>query len=165
MVHSSKLPEKATREQAIATLNDHGFFLGCDPHLSTFEILETSDPPPALPEVVKEQGTGEKTASFRVTDIVHAVPAGLWDTKVVSTYEITNVKDGIFARIKSPLSIVMDTWWQVKKGEDGALELVEEIEINCSRFLVGIVRSQCENGWAKIHAKILKRLEDEVQTR
>ncbi|KAK3329768.1 hypothetical protein B0H66DRAFT_586234 [Apodospora peruviana] len=157
--HSSKLPAKATREQGVAMLNDHEFFLHCDPHLSKFEAL-TSEETPAVPDKIKEQARGE-TKCYRVTDIVHAIPAGLWDTNVVSTYEFTNITNGVFARIKSPLSIVMDTIWEIQAGEDGALELVEDVEINCSRLLLGVVKSQCEGGWEKIHAKMLGRLEEE----
>lgn len=105
---------------------------------------------------------------YHVTDIVHAIPAGIWDTKVESTYEFTDIQDGLFVRIRSPLSVVMDTVWEVREvpaqaGEVAGLELVENLTIQCSRLLVGIVKGQCENGWGKIHAKMIARLEEEIQ--
>ncbi len=80
---------------------------------------------------------------------------------MVSTYEFTDTEDGVFVRIRSPLSVVLDTIWTIK-GEDGDLEMVEDANISCSRLLVGVVKSQCENGWAKIHAKMIGRLKDEA---
>ncbi len=80
---------------------------------------------------------------------------------MVSTYEMTNIADGVFVRIKSPMSVVMDTVWEIK-GDDGALELVEDVAINCSKLLVSTVKGLCEGGWDKIHAKMLARLEPDV---
>lgn len=121
----------------------------------------------------KENGTEDRTedeataplpACYRVTDIVHAVPAGIWDTNVVSDYEFTDIRDGLFVRIKSPLSIVMDTVWTVRAvdgdggdGDEGGLELVQDITIRCSRLVIGFVKGQCENGWESIHAKMTAR--------
>ena len=116
----------------------------------------------------QEGGGGVVPTCYRVTDIVHAIPAGIWDTNVVSTYEFVDVQDGVFVRIRSPLSVVMETFWEVravdaKENGDGGekgLELVEDVTIRCSRLLVGLVKKECENGWEGIHAKMYKRLED-----
>ncbi|EAQ92854.1 hypothetical protein CHGG_01089 [Chaetomium globosum CBS 148.51] len=165
----------------------------------------TLNPPPAVPDHVKPElrarpqpssnsssGSGSSGSSqdegeapetvpecYRVTDIVHAIPAGIWDTNVVSVFEITDIEDGWFVRIRSPLSVVMETFWRVREvagagagaGESGGegdeggegeagpgLELVEEITISCSRLLMGIVKSQCENDWKQIHGKMVARL-------
>ncbi|GAB1310809.1 Activator of Hsp90 ATPase N-terminal domain-containing protein [Madurella fahalii] len=187
MVHSSRLPKGTTRSQALAMLSDYEFFLSCDPHLDKFEPIANPEtelsPPPTLPDSVKSQlrppspsqSSPPETASdsaptpvcYRVTDIVHAIPAGIWDTNVVSTYEFTGIRDGLFVRIRSPLSVVMDTFWEVREvgGEEGdqGLELVEDLTIRCSRLLVGIVKGQCEDGWERIHAKMIARLEGEVK--
>lgn len=142
-------------------LSDYEFFLSCNPQMSKFELLDL-DTPPEVPETVTSQARGDaKTASYSVTNVMHAIPAGIWDTNVVSTYEFTDITEGVFVRIKGPLSIVMDTLWEIKEREDGTLELEEDIVINCSRFLIGMVSSECENGWSKIHAKMLARLEGE----
>lgn len=99
---------------------------------------------------------------YRVTDIVHAIPGGVWDTNVVSTFEFTLIRDGLFVRIRSPLSIVMDTIWSIREVDEGGekgLELVQDVTIQCSRLLIGFVKGQCENGWEGIHAKMIGRLE------
>ncbi|KAK5663332.1 hypothetical protein OQA88_3760 [Cercophora sp. LCS_1] len=163
LIHSSPLPNSTTKPAAISMLQDHPFFLSCDPHLASFNPLD--DPATEIPDSIRSKlGTPDtKTISYKVTDIVHTIPAGLWDTNVVSTYEFTNITDGVFVRIRSPLSIVMDTVWEIKETEDGkGLELVEDISITCSRLLIGVVKGQCEGGWAKIHAKMLGRLEEEA---
>ncbi|KAK4116507.1 hypothetical protein N656DRAFT_774782 [Canariomyces notabilis] len=179
ITHSSRLPKGTTRAQALSMLSDYEFFLSCDPHLDKFERIAdpagSLDSAPSVPDSVKSQLRRSSSSSpdpvptptcYRVTDIVHAIPAGIWDTNVVSTYEFTDIKDGLFVRIRSPLSIVMDTFWQIREveGEDGLLELVEDVNIQCSRLLIGLVKSQCENGWAKIHAKMISRLEEEGKT-
>lgn len=196
MVHSSRLPRGTTREQALAMLSDHEFFLSCDPHLDKFEPISPSELPlpPTLPDRARSQlrsgspspspaasssspssspSSPPVPACYRVTDIVHAIPAGIWDTSLVSTYELTEIRDGLFVRIRSPLSVVMDTFWEVRAVEQGdadggqaeVLELVEDMTIQCSRLLVGLVKGQCENGWGHIHAKMIARLEGEIRER
>ncbi|KAL2019829.1 hypothetical protein VTK56DRAFT_9180 [Thermocarpiscus australiensis] len=183
MVHASRLPQGTTRAQALAMLSDYEFFLSCDPHLDKFERIVPdavagagagADVPDAVRDQQLRDGPSGSAAPvcYRVTDIVHAIPAGIWDTNVVSTYEFTDIRDGMFVRIRSPLSIVMDTFWEVRPVGDGegegeagelGLELVEDMTIQCSRFLVGLVKGQCENGWGKIHEKMIGRLEREVK--
>ena len=162
MLHSSTLPQGTTTEQAIRLLlHDHEFFLRCDPHLVKFEsITPEADKKPTLPDAI--EGTGE-TRCYKVTDLVHTLPAGLWDSNVVSTYEMTNLSNGVFVRILSPMSVAMDTIWTIRDGpEDGSLELVEDVNINCSKLLIGTVKGLCESGWGKIHAKMIERLDAEV---
>lgn len=121
--------------------------------------------------------------TYRVTDIVHTLPAGIWDSRVVSTYEMTNLEDGMFVRVRSPMSVVMDMTWSVKAvtvdevedeveagakagaeagAEAGAvaLELHDEVVIYCSRLLIGTVKSLCEGGWQEIHRRMMARLDE-----
>lgn len=145
-------------------LHDHDFFLRLDPHLSTFHA-ETPASTPEIPASVKPVSP---TKTYSVTDIVHTIPAGLWDSKVVSTNELTDTADGLFVRIKCPLSVVMDTVWEIRQvegGADGDLEVYEDIEIRCPRLLLGVVKSQCAGGMEEIHAKMFRRLEGEVKTK
>ncbi|KAK1768440.1 hypothetical protein QBC33DRAFT_534975 [Phialemonium atrogriseum] len=111
LLHSSKLPEDTTTQQAIAMLQDHEFFLHCDPHMAKFQPVETDTHAP-IPERIEALG---ETKSYQI------------------------------------------------KGEEGQLELVEDVDINCSMLLVSIVRSQCENGWQKIHEKMIGRLREGPQ--
>ncbi|KAK3396322.1 hypothetical protein B0T20DRAFT_268100 [Sordaria brevicollis] len=161
LLHKTPLPPKVTREQAIELLQDHDLLLSCDPHLAKYEPLTPSTPPP-IPTAVQPRVLGE-TKSFKVTDVIHTLPAGLWDSNVVSTYEFAKLDTGLFVRIKSPLSMVMETVWEIKQREDdGGLEIVENVEISCSRLLIGIAKGQCEGAWQLIHGKMVKRLEEQV---
>ncbi len=135
-------------------MHNHDFFLRCEPHLVGLKELKP-ETAPALPDGV--EATGE-TQTYETIDLVHTLPAGLWDSRVVSTTEITDLADGIFTRIKSPLSVVMDTLWLVK-GEDGALELEQAISISCSKLLLGTVKGLCESDWKRIHETLLAGLE------
>ncbi len=196
LTHKTPLPPGTTRPQALALLSDHLFFLACDPHMAQHELVPPSafatlTPPPSIPDDVQAQirssssssSSSSKTKSawkgveeekeeevlptcYRVTDIVHAIPAGIWDTRVVSVYEFTLIREGVFVRIRSPMGVVMETFWRVGEGEgteDGRLVLVEDVTIRCSRLLVGIVRGQCEGNWRGIHGKVVERLEGELR--
>jgi hypothetical protein len=112
-----------------------------------------------------EEEEGVVPICYRITDIVMAIPAGLWEPTVVSDSEFTDIRDGVFVRLRSPLSVVMETFWEIRdvEGEGGALELAEEITIKCSRLLVGLVRKECENGFGEIHGRCIARLEEELK--
>ncbi|KJZ73631.1 hypothetical protein HIM_06964 [Hirsutella minnesotensis 3608] len=157
--NSSPIPNGVTAEKATSMLQNHEFFIQCDPHMVKYELVDT----PSSPEPVVPEGRCSPPVApprcYRVTDKVHALPAGLWDSDVVSTYEFINIDRGCFVRIRSPMSTVLETVWQVEEAEDGELVLVEDVLITCSRFVVGIVKSTCENGWKGIHAKLLGELQ------
>ncbi|CAK7224011.1 hypothetical protein SCUCBS95973_005375 [Sporothrix curviconia] len=182
--HSTRLPAGIDKTQAVAAiLQDHKAFIQCGPHSVDCEevqgdeaaklaatALATQKEHP-LPEDVravveaypKEDAAGKTFAVYRVTDVVQTLPAGLWDSRVVSTYEMTDTASGVYVRIRSPMSIVMDTTWTVVEvdtegGGPLELELVEEIVIYCSRLLMGTVKGLCEGGWQQIHANMIKRL-------
>lgn len=109
--------------------------------MESFEVMgEVTSP--TLPDGIKPLGS---TISYKVTDHVETLPKGIWGSTVESTYEFTNVELGLFARIKSPLNVVMDTTWEIREN-GGGLELVEDSSIKCSRLLVGIVKSLNEGG-------------------
>lgn len=161
VLHSSPLPEKAAQKQAIVMLQDHVHFLRCDPHMASFKPTTSEEAKPApLPDRIKALG---ETSSYEVVDVLHTLPAGIWDSNVVSKYEFTNIELGVFVRIRSPLNVVMDTTWEIKEGKDGKLELVEDVSMSCSRLLIGIVKGQCESGWLKIHALMMDRLKKELE--
>ncbi|KAL1895198.1 hypothetical protein Sste5346_005343 [Sporothrix stenoceras] len=178
--HTSPLPAGTDKAAAIKTmLQDHKAFIQCGPHSVDCEVVgddeasklaatalashaKNEHPLPDSVREVLESPTKEKGSLkfgvYRVTDLVQTLPAGLWDSKVVSTYEMTDTPAGVYVRIRSPMSIVMDTTWTIIDGEDGKLELVEEIVIYCSRLLIGTVKGLCEGGWQQIHTNMMKRL-------
>lgn len=122
-------------------LQDRIFFLQCNPHMEKSEVVgEVHDP--SLPGGLKALGP---TTAYRVVDNVGTLPKGIWGSTVESTYEFTDIELGLFARIKSPLSVVMDTVWEIRESDRG-LELVEDATIKCSRLLIGVVKSLTEGG-------------------
>ncbi|CAK7202373.1 hypothetical protein SEUCBS139899_005096 [Sporothrix eucalyptigena] len=179
--HTSLLPAGTDKTQAIKTiLQDHKAFIQCGPHSVDCEHVTgdeaaklaattlSSQKEHPLPEDVwavieapSGNVDGRQFAIYRVTDVVQTLPAGLWDSKVVSTYEMIDTAAGVYVRIRSPMSIVMDTTWSIINVDGGdQLELIEEIVIYCSRLLVGTVKGLCEGGWQQIHANMIRRLTD-----
>lgn len=147
-------------------LHDHEHFFACTPNQPKLEKTLLSDPAPPLPEgVTPVRGT----ACWRIKEVVHALPAGLWDSEVVSSYEFTDIEDGLFVCIRSPLNVVLETFWRVREapqvqadeGEEGAvapasgLEVVEEVTVKCSRLLVGTVKGACDGNWETIHHNMI----------
>lgn len=114
---------------------------------------------------------------YKVTDHMHTLPKGLWDTTVTFEAEITNAEDGILWGIKAPLGLVQGTTWRVMKtellaqedvsgvaeSERGEWSLVEDVEIQANRMLVGIVKAKCEQNWRGIHAKFVGYLRGEAE--
>lgn len=109
----------------------------------------------------------------KVTDNMHTLPKGLWDTTVTFEAEITNTEDGIIWVIKAPLGLVQRTTWRLLKtetlakedvgvmeGERGEWSLVEDVEISANRILVGTVRGKCEENWRGIHGRYIGHLKD-----
>ena len=92
---------------------------------------------------------------YQVTDVVHALPAGLWDSDVVSEYEFCRLDNGMFVRIRSPMGIVIESTWTV---DETTFLMIEEIFIKASRLLMPVLRGQCEKDWKKIHEKMLEPL-------
>ncbi|KAI5466257.1 hypothetical protein BGZ63DRAFT_375743 [Mariannaea sp. PMI_226] len=157
--HVTAIPAGIPASKAIEMLHDHEFFIRCDPHMTKFELVtDPAEPSAPLPE--DRQITPISSPKvYSVTDKVHTLPAGLWDSDVVSTSEFFNLEDGVFVRLQSPLSVAMDTLWQIREVEGGGCELVEEVVIKCSRLLIGVVKSTCESGWPGIHKKMIERLQ------
>lgn len=138
----SQLPDGVSRELGVVMLQDNDFFLSCDPHLNKYEAKgEVTEP--QFPEGVSAQGP---TKSYEVTDQLENIPKGIWGSTVVSTYEFTNIENGVFSRVKSPLGVVIDTLWEIKETEGGKLDLVQAAEISCSKPLISLVKGRCEAG-------------------
>ncbi|TGJ80632.1 hypothetical protein E0Z10_g8128 [Xylaria hypoxylon] len=169
-VNASPIPPSVRKEDAVALLHDHEFFLLCDPHHSAHKTLpqppETENEPASvdvarkhfkLPEALTpltatgtHQGPGPVVKIYEVVD---HMPNPVWSSNVVSREEFVDHDEGIWVRIRSPLGVVMETRWSVRENS-GALELVEDVLINCSRLVIGIVKGQVENNWKGIHKQI-----------
>ncbi|KAH7328866.1 hypothetical protein B0I35DRAFT_404162 [Stachybotrys elegans] len=157
--HKTPIPAGIPPSRGIELLRNHEFFIQCDPHMIKYELTATSSPEPTIPEERQQVATAPPKC-YHVTDKVHALPAGLWDSDIKSTYEFIDIEKGVFVRIRSPMSTTMETIWQIQEAEDGSYELVEDIVIKCSRLLVGVVKNTCEAGWQGIHEKMVAKLQE-----
>lgn len=116
--------------------------------------------------------------AVKLYEVVDHVPNPAWSSSVVSNEEFVDFKDGLWVRIRSPLSVVMETRWTIRErksagdngegegegeGEEGGLELVEDVTISCSKLLLGIVKGQVDNNWREIHRKIAARLVEDAK--
>ncbi|KAM5355697.1 hypothetical protein ACJ41O_002343 [Fusarium nematophilum] len=157
--HASAIPAGIPASKAVEMLHDHGFFLSCDPHMIKYEALPPpSDPAPTVPEELGVKPVAPPRR-YTVTDRIHALPAGLWDSDVVSTCEFFDLEKGVFVRLHSPMNVLLETVWQIKEVDGGNCEIVEDVAIKCSRLLVGVVKNSCEGNWKGVHGKMLERLE------
>jgi hypothetical protein len=145
-------------------LQNHDLLIKLDPELHSYEILPSDDATP-------------NTKRYKVTDHMHTLPKGLWDTTVTFESQITNTDDGVLWVVKAPLGLAQHTSWtimrnaDVGKGKEKAaaedesavekseLSLVEEVEIKASRLLVGTVRSKCEENWRGVHGRFVGHLQ------
>ncbi|KAF2096785.1 hypothetical protein NA57DRAFT_78378 [Rhizodiscina lignyota] len=152
LVHRTPLPTSITREQAIALLRDHDFLIHLDPELSHYTVAEApADANPA-------------TKYYQVTDIMHTLPKGLWDSTVSFNSEMTDVENGCDWIIRAPLGIYQRSKWLIEDAleTDGEGEhklcLVEDTSITCTRLLVGVVKGKCEANWKGTHERFVDRL-------
>ncbi|KAI0890713.1 uncharacterized protein GGS22DRAFT_151650 [Annulohypoxylon maeteangense] len=168
---------KITKEAALALLHNHDFFLKTEPHYVSHRVLtadkdvgddiaavrETYDLPPELEPL--------GTPKVKLYEVVDHVPNPVWSSSVVSKEEFVDLKDGLWVRIRSPLAVVMETRWTVRErvvadgeGEGtGELELLEDVEISCSKLLLAIVKAQVDNNWKGIHDNFIKKLVEDAK--
>lgn len=159
--HRTIVPPTITREQALSVFREHDILIRLDPEFSSYE--EILAPPGA---------SNEKTKFYKVTDIMHALPAHLWDSTVSFTAEITDIEKGVEWIVHAPLGLTQKTLFTVEDAEEkdikldekekeGRLVLDEDVEI---RLLIGTVKSKIEGNWRGIHKRLIEHLE-KVETR
>lgn len=155
------LPPSTTAERALSCLQNHDLLIRLDPELAHYETLPS---PPDAPQ----------TKRYKVTDHMHTLPKGLWDTTVAFEADITNTADGIEWGIRAPLGLVQRTTWRVVRREtlgeekgalvteegEGEWSLVEDVEIKANRMLVGTVKGKCEANWRGVHGRFVGHLRD-----
>ncbi|KAJ4023533.1 hypothetical protein NW752_003998 [Fusarium irregulare] len=156
--HVSLVPKGTPASKAIEMLHDHVFFIQCDPYMTKYEALPTPEPAPSIPDTLELKPVAQPDC-YSVTDRVHTLPAGLWDSDVVSTYEFIDLERGVFVRTRGPVGLVLETVWDIEEAADGGLKIIENVTISCSRLMLGMIKSSCEAGWKGVHGKMLERLE------
>jgi len=139
-------------------MRNHDLLIRLDPDLLSYEEL----PPPA-------DAANPETKYYKVTDTIHTLPAHLWDTTVSFRAEITDIERGVEWVVRAPLGLVQRSFWTVEvAGEmdevdeeerEKRLVLVEDVEIRCSRLLVGTAKGKCEENWKGVHKRWLEQLE------
>ncbi|KAI1338632.1 hypothetical protein F5Y15DRAFT_416854 [Xylariaceae sp. FL0016] len=184
LTNITPLPAQVPRAVAVSLLQDHDFFLHCDPHYASHKELA----PPAGAEVagaaerVRQEyklpedvvplahggggdGDGDGQVYVKLYEVVDHVPNPVWSSNVVSKEEFVDFADGLWVRIRSPMGVVMETKWFVreKKEGGGGLELVEDVDVSCTKLLLGIVKGQVENNWKGIHERIVKRMVEDAE--
>lgn len=127
--------------------------------MSKFEAIPTPDPTPSVPDILEVKPIAAPDC-YSVTDRIHTLPAGLWDSDVISSYEFFDLESGVFVRTRGPMGLVLETVWKIKESECGNLEIVEQVSITCSRLIMGMIKSSCEAGWKGVHGKMLERIEE-----
>lgn len=86
------------------------------------------------------------------------------------TAEITDIENGVNWIVHAPLGLMQKTLFTVEdagdkdseldeKEREGRLVLVEEVELKCSRLLIGTVKSKIEGNWSGIHKRWIEHLE------
>lgn len=153
--HRTPIPKSVSHEKLLQCIHNHDILIHLDPEYHSHETLET--PPDA---------TSPETKCYRVTDHMHNLPAGLWDSTVSFTSEITNIDAGVEWVIKAPLGLLQKTYWRIMTAEpsdkvDGETVdwvLVEDVSIECSRLLMGTIKSKCEGNWRGIHQTFIERV-------
>ncbi|KAH7309339.1 hypothetical protein BKA65DRAFT_576115 [Rhexocercosporidium sp. MPI-PUGE-AT-0058] len=157
VTHSYKapIPKGCTREAAIHLLHDHDFLLRCDKLLTQCTILSL-DGEPLLPDNIKPNQVAD-TKLYKIEDLVDAVPAGLWGSNVESMGEYTDLREGVFIRVSSPLSVVAETEWKVM-NRNGDLEVGYESKIFCSRALVSLVKGRYNESLQETLAMVIRKL-------
>ncbi|KAI8303980.1 hypothetical protein K4K59_013059 [Colletotrichum sp. SAR11_240] len=153
LTHVTPVLEGMSKEDAIALIHDAEHHIKCDPNMKDY-TKRTPEIPPTVPQDIEPIAA---TECYSVTDSVPTLlPKGIWDRDAVSDYEFTFTKDGSFVRTSCPLSVVLETRWTVRDAEGGGTELVEVVDIKCSRFLSSVVKGQCDVNWKDFHKKILE---------
>lgn len=154
--HVTALPEDVDRAKGLKLFHEHKFFIESGAPTVKCEVIDTpSNPAPQLASARNLKGIAPPK-SYEVTEKIHTLPAGLWDSNVTSTYEFTNAENGVFIRIKSPMNTFMESLWTIEAKADGSgYELVEDILIKCSRLLMSTVKGSCETQWKKTHQQII----------
>ncbi|KAF1843170.1 uncharacterized protein K460DRAFT_368088 [Cucurbitaria berberidis CBS 394.84] len=161
--HVTLLPRGTEFQHALSHLHNHDLLIRLDPELAHYETLPAD---PANPNAKR----------YKVTDHMHTLPKGLWDTTVAFEADITDTDDGILWAIKAPLGLVQRTTWRLLKtetlaqedvggvaeSERGEWSLVEDVEIKANRMLVGTVKGKCEENWRGVHARFVGHLKGEA---
>ncbi|KAH7317259.1 hypothetical protein BKA65DRAFT_466228 [Rhexocercosporidium sp. MPI-PUGE-AT-0058] len=157
---TASLPSSCTRSTAMALLQNYEFMINCDSNLSSYKPVTNPANPPTIPSHLKSKTTSS-TKTYAIYDKVENIPGGIWKSDVECIVEYTDLETGLFMKGKSPLSIVIETEWNVKEnaGGNGGLELVYESLVSCSKLIIGIIKGTLEKNLVEMMEKVVAELE------
>ena len=162
--HVTILPASTTFDHAVRSLHNHELLIRFDPEHDHYETLPSE---PNTPE----------TKRYKVTDIMQTLPKGLWGSTVTFEAQMTNTENGVIWINKAPLGLLQNTTWRLMKvdvlvendiksanvaveGDKGEWALVEDVNIEANRLILGIATGKCEAGWRATHGKFAKSLQE-----
>ena len=190
MENVTRLPAGVTREAAVALLQDHEFFLRCDPHYQSHTIA----PPSAaagtadkakvhyrLPPGIEPLGSPAVKCYLQIDNVENP----FFSSNVQCQIEVADFDRGIFVRIRNTGGVVFDTIWSIrdspkkegdgkkekKEGEeagedeeDSGLELVQDATMSAPTPILAVVKAQVQKNKGGIHKKIVNRLVEDRDT-
>ncbi|RDA84190.1 hypothetical protein CP532_0266 [Ophiocordyceps camponoti-leonardi (nom. inval.)] len=156
---STAVPCGIEPSKVVKLLQDHDAFMECQPHTFKYGFIEKPiGPKPTIPEGYRVKPIAA-AKQYSVTDKVPGIPTWIWHGDMTSTYEFVDIENGLFARIRGPLNVVLEVVWEVRETENGEVKLVSDLVIKCSRILRGVAKSVCEDGRKRIHANVFAKLQ------
>lgn len=168
--YATQVKGQVTREQAIAALQDHAFFLRTSPnYVSVKEDTQPRGGNIHIPDTIKEKmEDGSKTQCYEVVDKIPAVALfskllpGMGT--ITTCYQLTDTKDGMFIYLQTALGVSQERRWAVEEDAGAAegFRIVEYVTINCSKLLLSSVLGQQEMNWKAVHASYVKKMGGEV---
>jgi hypothetical protein len=164
LYHVTILPISTAFDRALKNLHNHELLLHLDPEHDHYEPLPSDPSSPA-------------TKRYKVTDIMQALPKGIWGSTVTFEAEMTDTEDGVKWVNKAPLGLLQTSTWRlmrtdmvheadaananiISEGDNGEWALVEEVLITANKLILGIAVGKCESSWKTTHGKFVKSLQE-----
>lgn len=88
------------------------------------------------------------------------IPKAIYDAKVTYEADLTELVDGVKYVVRAPLGVVQVSSWRVVEEKE-VLVLLEDVEVRCTRLLMGTLKAKLEGNWRGIHEKIKNKMLEE----
>jgi hypothetical protein len=158
-----------SKDDAVTSLHDFEVYCNADPHyVSHTQTGRPKREPWTLPDEVQvrrvDMSSSSPDACYDVIDKIPGIAARFLPGIATSTtsYQIFLLKDGVLMHVNAALDVVLDRQYSVREGGSTGLQLVERVDINCSKLFVGVVRAQEKESWSKFHEGYIKRMGGQV---
>jgi len=156
--HSTVLPVDSAGG-VVSILHDHETFLGLNPLATEIQLVSNQNTPFPLPDEgplpPPPENPNEAWKTYEVVDIVPRF-GGLWNQRAEYTTTICNLENGIKGETNARLGIHIVSSWLVEKDADGELVLNETVKVDCSVFLVPLIKSSLNSSHENMRKKIVE---------